>query len=144
MNFYRLAVVVGVGRRQETPVEELYASARTPEMTMLDDQFSMASRLRKSHSVDASYLDDDDANDDREEGRDEDTSLNEAVNSKMMCSRSFISTRSKSKSDYNLAFQSSSRSGISIQTETFNKSLSVSLESNQNDSIEIQILLLNY
>lgn len=90
----------------------MYTLPRTPEI-MLDDveNFCSASQMRKSHSIDTSYL------------YEESPSFHEAVNSKVHAARSSIrsphhgnSNLCKSKSEFNLSYVSgprSVRSGIS-------------------------------
>ena len=84
--------------------DNLYALPRTPEMMLSEeaDHFSVVSHMRKSHSVDASYLDDDE-------------SLHEAVNPKM-CALGPNAGHAitggginKSKSEFNLAFKCADR-----------------------------------
>ena len=85
--------------------DNMYTLPRTPEI-MLDDveNFCSASQMRKSHSIDTSYL------------YEESPSFHEAVNSKVHASRSTIrpphgsSNLCKSKSDFNLSYVSGPRS----------------------------------
>jgi len=89
--------------------DNMYTLPRTPEI-MLDDveNFCSASQMRKSHSIDTSYL------------YEESPSFHEAVNSKVHAARSTIrqphhgtSNLCKSKSEFNLSYVSGPRSARS-------------------------------
>lgn len=95
--------------------ENLYALPRTPVLTLEDEvDFCSASQMRKSHSIDTSYL--------YEEAQ---STFAEAVNPKISANQGLASAASdshgrhaggstnlcKSKSEFNLAFASPSRSG---------------------------------
>lgn len=108
-----------VFRVNQSGSDNLYALPRTPVMTLDDDtdQFCSASHLRKSHSIDTSYL--------YEEAQ---STFAEAVNPKIGNNAPNLASIKetngakangnstnlcKSKSEYNLAFASPSRSGLS-------------------------------
>jgi len=89
--------------------DNMYALPRTPDMILDDeeDNFCSASQMRKSHSIDTSYLYEDTS-----------PSFHEAVNPKVHAARSTIipshlrpaTNLCKSKSEYNLSYVSGPRS----------------------------------
>ena len=95
--------------------DNLYALPQTPELELAEesDHFSTVSQMRKSHSVDASYTDDDVG------------SLHEAVNPKLGAFNSNADKNhmSKSKSEFNLSSgRSVARSGKILNLYSKHKS----------------------
>ncbi|KAI9564148.1 hypothetical protein GHT06_007886 [Daphnia sinensis] len=119
-----------LGQQSGTNNENLYALPRTPVLTLEDEvDFCSASQMRKSHSIDTSYL--------YEEAQ---STFAEAVNPKISANQGLASAAAdshgrhaggstnlcKSKSEFNLAFASPSRSVRSgFGTTTRPKSLAL-------------------